>query len=139
MFSFDLKLYAGGNYPEYCETYKNALIALIESYTDPAKIMIESQDTVFLNKVKAEKPLYRLFYYPLSFEEGLEAGVKFGYAGITISTRSVSKEQIAQAHLNGLQVATWNTHTKRDNREAILKNPDIIETDKVEFLSKALE
>ncbi|MGV3630776.1 MAG: glycerophosphodiester phosphodiesterase [Bacteroidota bacterium] len=139
VFSFDIKLYTREDYSGFRINFKNALIGLIESHTDPSKIMIESQDTVFLNLIKAEKPAYRLFYYPPSFEEGLTAAVKYQYAGITISTRSVSKEQIAGAHQNGLQVATWNTHSRRDNREAILKNPDIIETDKVEYLSRILE
>ncbi|MCE3297203.1 MAG: glycerophosphoryl diester phosphodiesterase [Crocinitomicaceae bacterium] len=139
IFSFDVKLYSHGDYTAYFDSYKNALISLIESHTDPAKIMIESQDTVFLNMIKAEKPDYRLFYYPASFESGLESCVKHQYSGITISTRSVTKEQVGLAHQNGLLIVTWNTHSKKENREAILKNVDIIETDKVAYLSKALK
>lgn len=139
IFSFDLKLYTNEDYQLFSEKYKNALISLVETYVDPARIMIESPDTVLLNKIKAEKPVYRLFYYPPDFEKGLETALQQNYAGITISTRSVSREQIAQAHQNGLLVATWNTHSRKENREAILKNPDIIETDKVQHLSKILE
>ncbi len=101
-------------------------------------IFIESQNVTFLNLIDAEKPAYRLFYYPPSFEEGLATALSNHYDGITISTRSVSKAQIEQAHQNNLQVAIWNTHTKKDNKEGIMKNPDIIETDQVPYLSRAL-
>ena len=139
VFSFDLKFFSHGDYGSYFVNFKNALVHLIETHTDPAKIMIESQDTLFMNLIKAEKPGYQLYYYPLSFEEGLETALKHGYTGITISTRSITKEQVALAHQNGLKVATWNTHSKKENREAILKNPDIIETDKVPYLAKNLK
>lgn len=138
VFALDLKLYTNGDHLLFLETFKNALLQLIEGHTDPAKIIIESQDTVLLNMVRAEKPAYRLFYYPSSFEEGLSTCLFHHYTGITISTRSISKEQVAAAHQSGLQVALWNTHSKRDNHKAILKNPDIIETDRVEYLSRIL-
>lgn len=137
--AFDVKLYPQGDFTLYRENYKNALISLVETYTDPAKVMIESQDTVFLNMIKAEKPSYRLFYYPSGFEDGLETAKKFGYTGMAISTHIISVEQIAEAHQNGLMVSVWDTHSKKDTRKAILKNADIIETDKVVYLSKILK
>lgn len=137
-FAFDIKLYANSVNDAYLNCFKNALIALIEKFNLQENVFVESQSEQFLNLIQLEKPNYRLFIYPPSFEEGLSMALKNNYSGITISTRDVSKSQIQKAHLNGIQVAIWNTHTKKDNKDGILKNPDIIETDKVAYLAKTI-
>ena len=49
------------------------------------------------------------------------------------------EEQIKIAHDNKLLVAIWNTHSASDNIEAINKNPDFTQTDKVKNLIKLLK
>ena len=59
--------------------------------------------------------------------------------GITISTDIISKEQIEIAHAKNLRVAIWGLYTENDNIEGIRKNPDYMQTDKVEDLLDLLE
>lgn len=139
-FSFDTKLYLESeNVDQFYEQYITAVIALIEKYEVGENVYIESQSVDFLKKMKSLKPNYKLFIYPESFESGFDIAKSEDLYGITISTRSVTKEQIKQAHDNNLRVAIWNTHSKRDNVEAIRKNPDFIQSDKVKNLVKLLK
>jgi len=139
-FTFDCKLYTNHkNINEFYTSYINALINIINKYQIKNNIYIESQSETFLCLLKNKEPTYKLFIYPESFESGLETALSIGLYGITISTRNITKEQIEIAHKSNLFVAIWNTVTKSDNVEAIKKNPDFIQTDKVKYLLKLLK
>ena len=139
-FTFDCKLYTNDNdINRFYERYMNEVIKIIQKHDIEDNVYIESQSREFLSLFKSKKPAYRLFIYPSSFEEGLEIASSLHLYGITISTRNITKEQIKTAHDNGLLVAVWNTHTENDNIEAINKNPDFIQTDKVKGLLKLLK
>lgn len=138
-FTFDCKLYTdNGNTQQFYERYSRAIIRILEKYQLEDNVYIESQSTEFLQLFKNKKSFYKFFIYPASFEEGLTTAKSLGLYGITISTRDISAEQIEIAHVNNLWVTVWNTHTEKDNIEAIKKNPDCIQTDKVKHLLKVL-
>ena len=59
--------------------------------------------------------------------------------GITISTNNITDAEVEIAHDAGYWVTIWDVHTKAENREAIRKNPDMIQTDRVKYLTKQLK
>lgn len=132
VFSFDCKLYPNGLADTtYQSDFIQALLSLINSTPSLNSCCIESQSTALLSTLKDLNPSLKLFYYPGSFESGFELAQIKGYTGITISTRSITKEQVQKAHDYGLQVILWNTHTKKDNLAALEKQPNYIQTDKL--------
>ncbi|MDQ3191055.1 MAG: hypothetical protein M3Q58_05625 [Bacteroidota bacterium] len=140
-FVFDCKLYADNNKEinEFYNDYISAMVDLIKKFKLQEKVYIESQNTDFLLLLKTKEPAYRLFIYPSTFESGLETALSLNLYGITISTRNITREQIKTAHSKGLFVAIWNTQSQKDNIEAINKNPDFIQTDKLKNLLKLLK
>jgi glycerophosphoryl diester phosphodiesterase len=139
-FTFDCKLYTNNNNKsQFQESYINAVINLLQKHQIENNVYIESQSVEFLKLFRNKKPYYKLFIYPSSFQSGLDIALSLGLYGITISTRNITKEQIEIAHDNNLLVAIWNTHSESDNIEAIKKNPDFIQTDKVKNLIKLLK
>ena len=139
-FTFDCKLYTH-TYPvsQFYKSYIRAVIAIIQKYKLEDNVYIESQNVEFLSLFKSLQPRYKLFIYPPSFESGLDIALSLDLYGITISTHDISKEQIQTAHNKNLLIAVWNTHSETDNKEAIRKNPDFIQTDKVKNLVKLLK
>jgi glycerophosphoryl diester phosphodiesterase len=123
---------------QYEDIYIRALIQIIEKYELKESVYIESSSESFLRKLQEKRPEYKLFIYPTSFEGGLKTAVDLNLYGITISTAIVTKEQIQQAHNHGIRVAVWNVHSQSENRKAIEKNPDIIQTDNLVHLLKIL-
>lgn len=138
-FTFDCKLFAVGDRQLFLENYANTLIALIEKHNMQNRMTIESNETAFLLLIQQKQPDYKLFFYPSTFAEGLEVVQQYHFAGITIDWEKISKEETATAHSLGIYIATWNTHTKQDNINAVLKNPDFIQSDKIEHLVRLLE
>lgn len=138
-FTFDCKLYTEKNSSQFYVSYINALIKLLQKYQLENNVLIESQSEDFLALLKNSKPDYKLFIYPASFDDGLNTALSLNLFGITISTRDITKVQIEIAHKNKLKVAVWNTHSASDNKEAIKKNPDYIQTDKLENLINLLK
>jgi glycerophosphoryl diester phosphodiesterase len=136
---FDCKLIYNSNFNEFLETYANQLIKLVESISFGGDVLIESQNIAFLQLIQGLKPTYKLFFYPQSFEEGLSTVTANGLYGITIASSKITKEQIAEAHDNGLRVAIWNVNSRGDNVDAINKSPDYIQTDKLKGLLRLLK
>ena len=139
-FTFDCKLYTNQEdrdkyYIDYCD----ALIHIIEKHQLENTVCIESQDETFLNYLKQQRPNYKLFIYPSSFESGFNVALNLNLFGITISTKDITKEQIKLAHQNNLRVAIWNIHSASDNKEAIRKNPDYIQADNLQNLLNLLK
>ncbi len=125
--------------PKFLTIYANAISKIIDKYDLENNVCIESQNTDFLLKLKAKNKNYRLFIYPSSFEDGLQQALKLELNGLSVSTEAITKEQIEIAHQHNLYVAIWNIHSKDKSKEAIKKNPDFIQTDKVEYLVDLLE
>jgi len=139
-FTFDCKLLTTNiDTILFYTDFINALVAIIEKYQLENNVYIESQSEVFLTLLKQLKPGYKLFIYPASFQEGFEIALGLNLTGITISNRDITKEQVKTAHENNLMVAVWNTHSESDHIDAINKNPDFIQTDKVKNLLKMLK
>ncbi len=138
-YTLDCKQYPAEESPvQYENRYRNALIRIIEKYKLKENIYIESSSERFLTKIKQENPEYKLFIYE-SFENGLKIATDLNLYGMTISTASVTEDQIQLAHQHGLRVAIWNVHSQSENVKAIKKNPDIIQTDNLTHLLKLLK
>ena len=139
-FSLDIKLYpAIENQNEYHEKFTDALIALYDKYDLANHAYIESQNKDFLAMLHAKKSNYSLYHYSSSFQESFTAAKELGIKGIVISNKYITADEIAIAHSEGIFVTLWDVRSKSENREAARKNPDMIETDKVDYLIKLLE
>lgn len=101
-------------------------------------IIIESQDTSFLNGILQMQPNIKVMFYPASFEEGLSVLQNTNYYGLTIDSKKITKEEVDVLHNMDKRVAVWNVSSARDNRNAIQKNPDYIQTDAIGNLIKLL-
>lgn len=139
-FTLDIKLY-----PEitdlnfYYEVYSDAIIDFFDMYNLESNVFIESQNPDFLNLVQSKRPNYRLYYYPQEFEDGLTVAIDNGFQGISISNKVISIDDVARAHKHGIFVTIWGVDTKEENIDAIRKSPDMIQTDKVDYLVKLLK
>jgi glycerophosphoryl diester phosphodiesterase len=139
-FSFDLKFYnENEDIDVYRKRFANALIRLIDRYNFEEKIFIESQDEFFLTMLKKLKPSYKLFIYPSDFESGFQSAMENSLYGISTSLESATNEQISRAHENNIYVALWSVNSRGKNKKAIQKNPDIIQTDRLENLIDLLK
>lgn len=138
-FTFDCKLYTNNNLEEYKNVFINSIVNIVNKYDLINNLYIESTSIDLLIKLQEQNDNFKLFFYPSSFKEGLDTALVYNFSGITISTDNISKEQIEIAHNKGLFVAIWNCHSRDRNIDAIKKNPDIIQTDKVNHLIKLLE
>lgn len=139
LFSFDVKSYSNKPYFTYIADLRRAILKFCADHQLENHLMIESWDTELLRQLKLENPNLPLYYYQGdSFQDGYQIALQEGFTGITISNEHITKSEIELAHAAGLKVITWNTHTKKQNKAAVLKNPDFIETDDVPFLANYL-
>ncbi len=135
--TFDCKMHGKKENPnQFYETYTNALIKLTTKYDITNEVNIESDDEEFLVLLKNKNPSYKLYVNSRTYNDAIEIAVKNGFYGITISSKDITKEQVKATHEKGLRVAIWNVGTFFDNKKAIEKQPDFIQTDDVINMSK---
>lgn len=137
-FTFDCKLYNNNaDQMAFKNQYANAIINFIDGHQlNTEKLFIESADSTFLRILKNKRSDLRLFIYPSLFETGLEIAEKMNLYGITISTTLITKEQISLAHEKEIRITLFNTKSKEENLNAILKSPDFIQSDDIIYLLK---
>ena len=139
-FTLDIKLYpTEGEYLVYIEKFTDALKELYQDYSIDHTVFIEAQDEFFIGEMAAKDPQIQQYIYPATFQEGFLTALNLGLHGISIDSDKVTAEQIEFAHATGIFVTVWGVASKKENREAIRKNPDMIQTDKVAYLLKQLK
>lgn len=139
-FTLDIKIYPADNeYLTYIDNYTDALENLYDDYSIDHTVFIEAQDEFFLTEMAAKDSQIRQYIYPANFQEGFLTALNLGLHGISIDTDKVTPEQIKFAHATGIFVTVWGVASKKENRDAIRKNPDMIQTDKVAYLVKQLK
>lgn len=138
-FTLDCKLHSSNDPVLYKQQFANAITRILSEHNLGESICIESTDEGFLQLLKQKNQFLKLFIYPSSFEDGLEAATRLGLYGITISNDNITKDQVKNAHDHNLRVAVWNTQQNKDNINAIEKSPDYIQTDKLRHLLRVLD
>ncbi|MEA3495365.1 MAG: glycerophosphodiester phosphodiesterase family protein [Bacteroidota bacterium] len=122
----------------YRNTFINALIRLIDKYELENNVCFEFKRKEIIKSLKAKRPDLKIFIYS-NFEDGLNTAKDLQLTGITISVDDVSKEQVVKAHSNGIMINVFGTNTKNKNIEAIEKNVDFIQSDKLKHLIKMMK
>jgi glycerophosphoryl diester phosphodiesterase len=141
VFTFDVKLYPDEeeDYFSYIGEFASRISDLFSEKDLYQNCFVESQSTDFIASLQALDPAIKQYIYPQSFDEGFEVAQNLNLFGITISTHEISEVQVELAHEQGFWITIWDVHSKSENREAIHKNPDMIQTDLVKYLTKQLQ
>jgi glycerophosphoryl diester phosphodiesterase len=134
-FSLDCKLHSSvEKQDDFNKIFSKKLVEIVDYYDLDDNIFIESGDTDFLTLLRKERPGYKLFSYLTPFEKNLKTALDMGLSGIVISTENITKEQVMLAQDYGLMVSIFGSNSRIRNVEIIQKNPDIIQTDKINSL-----
>lgn len=137
-FFFDCKNYNPDTTSSYLNTFNNALIRIIDKYNLANNVYIEFKRKELIKSLKTKRPNLKIFVYS-NFDLAFEIVDEFQLQGITNSVDNISKEEVLKAHDNGIMIAVFNTHSKNRNIDAIEKNVDFIQSDKVRHLIKLLK
>ena len=140
IFTFDIKLLQDSQESQqlYMDVFAQKISDLFIEYNLYDQAFVESQSEAFILTLAGTDSSIKQFIYPQIFEDGLSIATGNDLFGITISTKNISAEQVDFAHSLGLRVTIWDVHSKKENREAVIKNPDMIQTDKVNYLVQYL-
>ncbi len=120
---------------EYKEHFANAILKIASKFHLAEKLFIEARDKEFLQILKQKAPAFNLFLI-VSSPFRLEEVQKEGFTGISTDFQNITEDEVRKAHDLGLFVMLWNISKKKENIEAIEKNPDILQSDKIIHLLK---
>ena len=139
-YCFDIKMDIGdADYVEWQTTFAFVLYSFIEQHQIHSKVFVESTNIEFMQHLQAKDPQLRLMLYSRDVDLAISEAEAKNFYGITTPLSSTSFDDVHRAHQKGLFVILWEAKTKKENRQAIELNPDIIQTDKVDYLVKILK
>lgn len=138
IYFLDCKNFDPDNSDAYVNTFNNALLRLIDKHNLSENIVVEFKRQSLIIDIKNKRPEIKIFYF-IDFEIGLPFAIENDLEGMTSSYDNITTEQIELAHNNGIEIAVFNTHSKNRNIEAIEKNVDHIQSDKLSHLIRLLK
>ncbi len=128
IFSLDIKLHSVDSIHSFL--FAKCILELKANHPH-YRILMESTDLEFLIRMKTSGISDGIYYYTDIPDAGLYACIQHGFEGISIRNERVSKEEIAQCHERFVRVMLWGTGSRWDNRTAVLKSPDFIQSDEL--------
>tara|TARA_R110002072_G_scaffold273058_2_gene433343 strand:- start:7610 stop:8431 length:822 start_codon:yes stop_codon:yes gene_type:complete len=140
IFTFDIKIGPSQeDYDAYLTDFSSVIDTLFSNYQLQSNCFVETQSVSFAAILKAKNAQIKQFIYPQVFETGLSIAQSSNLYGITISKDNISKEQVKIAHDLGFFVTIWGPNSAKENKETVAKNPDMIQTDKLDQLINYLQ
>ncbi len=131
IFSLDIKLHSVDS--SHSLLFAKRILELKANHPQ-YRILMESTDLEFLIRMKTSGISDGIYYYTDIQDAGLYACIQHGFEGISIRNERISKEEIAQCHERFVRVMLWGTGSRWDNRTAVLKSPDLIQSDELGHL-----
>lgn len=115
------------------------IINLTKSYHLENRVMVESETGDFLYYVKTHSDFIETYLTTMGdFELGISRALDAGFSGISFDytyKKSISRELVDLIHRKGLKIQLWTLYESNDIEEALLLNPDFIQTDDIEYLA----
>ncbi len=134
-FTFDCKLTPGeGDDNEYYQRFAKSIESTITNYGLTENVFIESTDPGFLNLIKTFNATLKLFYLAEDIDNDIKIAAENSFYGISVDNNKISADQITEAHNQHLRVTLYGLETNKQNYDAILKQPDYIQTDDLDYL-----
>jgi len=138
-FSFDLKLnYGEGDTSTYLMAFIYGIKKVIEDHKMFNKILIETGNLQLHQKLKSDNIQVLQFITGSNIDDGIRIAKELDLYGIGIGS-SVTRKDIELAHSNALRIMTWIPKSKWGNVKAVRKNPDFIQSAKLEHLVEILD
>lgn len=138
-FSFDLKLnYGNEDTIAYLKKFVYAINNIVEDYHMQNKILIETGNLQLNMQLKSDSVQVLQFITGSDINEGIHIANELDLYGIGIGS-AITRKDIKLAHNYGLRVMTWTPKSKWDNIKAVRKNPDFIQTAKLEHMVDILK
>lgn len=142
IYSFDCKLFFNAgrvSTEKFLNGFATALSRLIVNYNLKQQILIESYDSGFLTQIKDRHDGYQLYLNSHSFEDALQTATVLQLDGINMVATNISADEIKRAQEQHLLVQVQGTNNRRQNIDAIEKNPDFIQANDIRSLVDLLD
>lgn len=136
-FALDCRNYDPDHSYQYVDRFCTALLSLIDKFDIQNNVIVELNREAIMKELKLRRPELKVFVYQ-DFLIAMRLAEMYDLDGIVVAVNEISKEQVAFAHDTGLIVTAFNAHSSKRNIDAVKKNVDIIQTDKLKHLLSLL-
>jgi glycerophosphoryl diester phosphodiesterase len=119
------------------------IIRLTKKYNLQNQVLVESETAYFLNYVRRKSTGIECYLQSWGdFERAMLLSLESGYSGISFKYKyreDITADNIELARRKGLKVQLWTVNKDEDLNEALLINPDYIQTDNLTFFLKNIK
>lgn len=135
----DCKLYFSSQpVKSFFMSFARSLQRLYQDF-DGVNIIVETTSKKFVASLKKVGYSGEILYNNPDIQEAINVAFTNSLYGISSDNAIITSENIKEAHKKGLYVSLFGVTSKRQNRSAIKKSPDFIQSDKIVYLLKEFE
>lgn len=99
---------------------------------------IESVNPYFLNYLQDLSLHMKPILYSRNFDWCLNTAIQYRFFGISMSNLEITNDEVKTAQNAGLYLIVWNVSSFKDHHDAIQKQPNCIQSDRIHYLLKQL-
>lgn len=116
--------------------FKNNLSELIIEYQPYIQFIVESKDALWLSQMKEDFPELLTLLYGYDFYIAQDEAVEFELDGIALDFKEYKSIDLEDLESSPLLLSAFNVHLKSDNRRALERSIDYIQTEQIDYLLK---
>jgi len=135
-FYFNIKVGVHPDKEKYKLVMSEQLVRIINEFDIQKKAIIETSDISVLKQIQLLDSSIIVMQDIGDFENDFKYVLENNFAGLVVENNNISAEQVMLAQKSGKRVVIYGEKTRGGIREVLHKNPDVIQTDKINLTKR---
>ncbi len=122
----------------YLRWFARQIKACCTEYPLLQTCFVESVNPYFLNYLQDLSLNIKPVLYTRNFDGGVNTAIQYRYFGISMSNLEITNDNVKTAQHAGLYVMVWDVSSFKDHDNALQKQPNCIQSDRIQYLLKQI-
>ena len=138
-FYFNIKLEVDLDREKYTRIISEQLVKIINEFDIQKNAIVETSDIRVLQQIQLLDSAIIVMQDIGVFENDFKYVLENNFAGLVVQNKNISAEQVLLAQKSGKRVVIYGERTRGGLREVLNKNPDVIQTDKINLTKRLVD
>ncbi len=135
-FYFNIKLEVDPEREKYAQVMSEQLVKIINEFDIKKNAIVETSDIRVLNQIQLLDSSIIAMQDIGAFENDFKYVLSNNFNGLVVANKNITAEQVLLAKKAGKKVVIYGERTRSGLKEVLDKDPDVIQTDKIDLTKR---
>ncbi|MBK7567433.1 MAG: hypothetical protein IPI31_06345 [Bacteroidetes bacterium] len=135
-FYFNIKLEVDPEREKYAQVISEQLVKIINEFDIKKTAIVETSDIRVLNQIQLLDSSIIVMQDIGAFENDFKYVLSNNFNGLVVANKNITAEQVLLAKKAGKKVVIYGERTRGGLKEVLDKDPDVIQTDKIDLTKR---